>query len=936
MGFLHPEFLLLALPVAWGWWRTRTPSRAVSLLRALALALLVLALSAPYLRRGEVGRDLVIVVDRSRSMPAVGERAALETIALAEDSRRPGDRVGVVAFGRNATIERLPAESGSFGGFHKSVDGDGSDLGLALDTALGLIPDDRPGSILLVSDGEENGHDALVAARRLAARRVRVDVRPVPREGVLDVSVERMDLPAEVSGGEPFQFSAWVRATSRIEASFELERDGLVLSAGRRELEPGLNRLLFRDRSGRAGIAQYRLHLHADGDLTRENDVGLGALSVSGPKPVLILNHDGASDALSNALAQAAIPVEVATPESARLTRVKLASYRAVVLENVAASRVGLDGLKAIDDCVRERGGGLLVTGGKASFGLGGYHMSAIDELLPVSLEMRQERRKQGIALAIVMDRSGSMSVEVSPGVEKMQLADLGAAAAITLLAPIDSVGVIAVDSSPHIIQPLTLVEDPRRIISTVMKVRSMGGGIFCYSGLYAGAAMLDDASQKNRHLVLFADASDSEEQENCLELADKLVASGTTISVIALGTEADSDAGFLKQLAERGEGSIYFTESAEELPRLFAQDTLTFARTTFVEERTATRATGELFAIGDFGLNLAQLGFPSFDGYNLTYPRAGASIGALTLDEMGAPAFAFAQRGLGRVAAFTGEIGGSFGADVVAWPRFMGFFVTIARWLAGQETPEDLFATTRREGREAVIALEVDPDAKSPPDTRQLLARMTDPLGRVHELALERIGDGRFEARFPLEHDGVTLGSLQVGPRRFVPLPPIALPYSPEFERAMDPAAPARLIQRIASETGGVAIASANELWRGTRDASEWRLVVRECVLLALLLALLEIATRRLELFALLRMPRSAASLVQRLRERRWQGARPAVAEAAAADSAATKEKPRPTEAGSAPQAPTDPVPAPKQPVNATALALERARRAARHQRPG
>ncbi|MEO6710818.1 MAG: VWA domain-containing protein [Planctomycetota bacterium] len=934
MGFLHPELLLMALPAAWWWWRTRTQSRGVWILRALVLALLVLALGSPYLKRGDVGRDLVIVVDRSRSMPPDGDPVALELIGLAEHARVSGDRVGVVAFGRNAAIERMSAASGNFGGFRKSADGDGSDLGLALDTALDLIPNDRPGSILLISDGEGNGHDALSSARRAAARGVRVDIRPIARDGSLDVSVERLELPDEVAAGEPFQFSAWVRASSRVEAEFELERDGVVLSKGRRELEPGLNRLLFRDRTARAGIAQYHLRIHADGDRTRENDVGLGALAVVGSKPVLVLNHDGARDALVQALQSGGIPVEVATPEKARLDRVRLASFRAVILENVAAGRVGLAGLKALDDFVRERGGGFLITGGKASFGLGGYHKSAIDELLPVSLEMRQERRKQGIAMAIVMDRSGSMSVEVRPGVEKMQLADLGAAAAIELLSPLDSVGVIAVDSAAHLIQPLIPVSDPQAMISTVRKIRSEGGGIFVYTGLYAGAAMLDEAEQKNRHLVLFADSNDSEEQEGCEVLADKLLASGTTISVIALGTEADSDAGFLKRLATRGGGAIYFTESPEELPRLFAQDTLTFARTTFVEEPTATRASAELFALGNFGAAADEQGFPTLDGYNLTYARKDASIGAMTLDESKAPVFAFAQRGLGRAAAFTGEIGGTFGPGVVSWPRFSGFFVTIVRWLAGQEEPQDLFASARREGREAVISLEVDPSSKTPPDTNQLQARITDPDGHVRELGLERVGEGRFEARFPLERDGISLGTLQVGPERFVSLPPIALPYSPEFEKPLDSTAPERLLRRIAQESGGTAIATAAELWRGPRDASEWRLVIRECVILALILALAEIATRRLELFARLRWPAALVGLLGRMRARKVQ-----VASApAAAVEAAHGDEVIPAASGSGPTTPktaAQPLTTTKPDVSATSIAIERARKASHRRRP-
>ncbi|MCC6408871.1 MAG: VWA domain-containing protein [Planctomycetes bacterium] len=860
MGFLHPEFLLLALPAAWLAWKLRTRSVGVTVVRALVLALLVLALASPYLRRTDVGRDLVVVVDRSQSMPAESERTATELLTLIEDARESGDRVGIVAFGRGAAIERLPSGSASFSGFTKSQDGDGSNLARAIDAALELIPKDRPGSLALLSDGEETDGDALAAARRAFARGVRVDVRPLARSSGLDVAVEALDLPDEVALGEPFQFSGWLWASAATTVEYELLRDGTPLSNGKRELGSGANRLLFRDRAPRAGVATYTLRVRAEGDQTGENDVGLGALRVVGAKPVLVVNHDGLQDALVAALAKSGVPLEVRTPEAARLSRVGLAAYRAVVLENVAASRVGLDGMKALDDFVRERGGGLLVTGGKASFGLGGYYKSTLDELLPVSLEMRQEKRKQGVAQVIVMDRSGSMAVEVQPGVQKMDLANRGAAASIELLTPVDSIGVIVVDSSDHVIQPLSLVDDPAPIVQNVLRVQSSGGGIYCYTGLRAAARMLDEAPQANRHVVLFADAADSEEQEGCMELVGELVRRNTTLSVIALGTETDSDAQFLKDLAAKGEGAVYFTMAPDDLPRLFAQDTLTFARSTFVDEPTAAETTSELFALGDPSSTLERAGFPTLGGYNLTYLRPDASVGVLTADEHRAPVFAFAQRGLGRSAAFTGEVGGTYGAQVIAWPGFADFFVTATRWLAGLEEPTEVFTSVRREGRQAVIAVEVDPAAPRAPDASELAARVTDPGGAARELELVRVGDARYEARFELERAGVSLGTLQVGApgaRKGVALPPIVLSYSPEFAPRRDRDAGARLLARIAQESGGENVATATDFWRGSRDSNAWRSIARELVLAAILLWLVEIATRRLELFAFLKWPK-------------------------------------------------------------------------------
>src|SRR5258705_9207273 len=111
---------------------------------------------------------------------------------------------------------------------------------------------------------------------------------------------------------------------------------------------------------------------------------------------------------------------------------------------------------------------------------------------------------------------------------------------------------------------------------------------------------MREEATQKNRHVILFADANDSEEQEQCPELIARFRQMGITLSVVALGTEADSDAAFLKRIAEFGGGQCYFTHDPSELPRLFAQDTLTIARATFVDEPVACTALPDLFGLGD------------------------------------------------------------------------------------------------------------------------------------------------------------------------------------------------------------------------------------------------------------------------------------------------------------------------------------------------
>ena len=191
------------------------------------------------------------------------------------------------------------------------------------------------------------------------------------------------------------------------------------------------------------------------------------------------------------------------------------------------ADAVGPQVLGALARYVTDLGGGLLLTGGGASFGVGGYFKSALDQYLPVSMEIRNEHRKLSLAMAVALDRSGSMAVPAGDGRTKMDLANLGTCAAIQTLGPFDEVGVIAVDSAPHIVSPLTSAKDKDSICEQVRGIQSMGGGIFTYTALVTAAKMVQESEKGTRHIVLFADAADAEEPGDYQRLLEKHHAAG-------------------------------------------------------------------------------------------------------------------------------------------------------------------------------------------------------------------------------------------------------------------------------------------------------------------------------------------------------------------------------------------------------------------------
>ena len=854
LAFLFPELLLLLVPLlVVYWWRARS-SALGGLVRVVILVLVALIAAVPLAPVGGKGIDVVIVADLSRSMPADSRTRMLEIVKLVEQERQGGDRVGLVAFGRHARIERLPEEFGEAGVFIQEVDSDGTDLGRAITLASTLIPRGRPGRIILLSDGESNGTPVMAAAHEAAGRGLPIDYRAFTRGEAADLAVESLDVPGIVDEREPFQFTATVRTDRSVQSEAVLLRDGVEVARTARTFSPGATQLTFRDLVDRPGVARYRLQLTATGDRVPENNAGDAAVRVQAPATILLVNSSGRPDNFVRALEAGKLRVATVAASAMPTDLADLASYRAVVLDNISADEVGSHGLATLTRFATDLGGGLLVTGGGASFGVGGYFKSALDPHLPVTMEIKNEHRKLSLAMAVALDRSGSMAVPTGDGRTKMDLANNGTCAAIDTLGPFDEVAVVAVDSAAHVITPLTSAAEKEKICGDVLRIQSMGGGIFTYTALVTAARLVQESNKATRHIVLFADAADAEEPGEYQRLLSTLEPLGITVSVIGLGSESDPDAEFLKDIAARGKGRIYFTATADELPRLFAQEAITVARSSFITEPTGARALADMVLLGE----LPSAPFPTLDAYNLTYLRPGATMGAVTTDEYNAPVLAFWHRGLGRIAALTAEVDGQYSRRLNAWNGFQGFAIGLGRWLLGGEPPSGVQATIERQGGQGVVRLELDParPRAGAGDVRAASATIvtpgTDTARLSQKVPLAWVGDHTLEGRFPLQKEGTYLGAVQLAGGDVLPLAPLSLPYSPEFEPRADPDEGQKTLAEIARVTGGIERTTWDDAFDARRLRNrELRDLVIPLTLLLLVLHVGEIAGRRLLWFA-------------------------------------------------------------------------------------
>ncbi|HSC27629.1 MAG TPA: vWA domain-containing protein, partial [Vicinamibacterales bacterium] len=373
------------------------------------------------------------------------------------------------------------------------------------------------------------------------------------------------------------------------------------------------------------------------------------------------------------------------------------------------------------------------------------------------------------------------------------------------------------------------------------------------YTALVTAARIVQESEKGTRHIVLFADAADAEEPGEYQRLLDTLTSIGITVSVIALGSESDRDAEFLKDVAARGQGRIHFTASADELPRLFAQEAITVARSSFVTEPTAARALPDMVLLGE----LPASPFPALDGYNLTYLRPGATMGVVTTDEYKAPVLAFWHQGLGRVASLTAEVDGQYSRRLNAWRDFQSFVIGLGRWLLGGEPPSGVQATIERQGAQGIVRVDLDPGRPrgGADEVRAATAAIVPPGERAggapQRLPLAWVSDDSLEARFPLHRAGLYLGAVQLGTGDVLQLAPLSLPYSPEFEPRADPDEGPKTLREIARVTGGIERTTWDDVFSASRLRNrEVRDLVLPLTLVLLVLHLVEIAGRRLLLF--------------------------------------------------------------------------------------
>lgn len=760
---------LVWLPAAaalWAWYRSRLRCAATPASRELlgdcsmVLMLLSVGLAVAGLELGVPSDRLAVVVaiDKSRStdlVPDVEERITRE-LQAAKTSMRPGDLLGTVVFGANAMVEVAVTPHGDVPPpAVASVIVDGTDIERALRRALAELPSNAAGKIVLLSDGVATRGDASAGAAAAVAAGVPVDVVPLDQQPFDNVRLVKLSAPTNVSQGETFELRVVVESPQATELKLSELLDGLLLRTSTVSVGPGQTLLNLRQVAETEGLHHLQVAIAThDRQLDRlpEDNQLARFVRVRGRSRVLLLSETEQST-LAGVLESAELHVDLARPREAPSSAAGLAGYDLCVIENAPASSFTPIQLDAIASFVRVAGGGLLLMGSPLTLGPGGYARTPIEQVSPVSFDLKQDRFKGQLSQVIIIDYSGSMGAHVA-ALTKLQLANEGAVRTLELLGPGDRLGVLHVDTQASWTIPLAPVQDRASAAERVRAVAPGGGGISLLPALHAAYDALRAETSALKHTLLFADGSDVQDSSGAMRLVRDAKRWGISTSVVALGRGEHLP--LLERVSSEGAGRFYVVEDAGRLPAVFAQETVTASRAATSETpfRVSPRSGSPITR----GISFERA--PLLGGHVVTLTRPRASV--LLTGPEDDPVLATWRTGLGRSATFTSDYGGVWGKDWSRWPSAAQLFVQLARSLVRSQDDAGVLLDTSISDGNLHVSADVLTEAGSLDATRSLEALIAAPDGSFETAPLRASGAGRYAGSHPLRKPGAYLVSVR------------------------------------------------------------------------------------------------------------------------------------------------------------------------------
>ena len=833
MTFDYPWLLPFAcVPLVWAAWEWRNSARRGALvLKAAALAAILLALAQPRVTVFESKVALAILVDTSASVSQQDLDSA-SSIATTVEKGRGRNWTQVLPFARaprNPTRQERTAQAWKLE-YSPGHAAHGTNLEAAVREGLATLPAGLVPRVLLISDGNENLGSVTRAIWQAQQRGVPIDVIPLAGRPRPSLVLESVSMPAQVFSGERFPVEIAITSPRVAQATVEMTAEGKPLGASRVDLTPGTNQFRAHASVNAAGAIELAGRVSAPGlgDVHFES-----ALTLRRPR-VLLVSKDPAEaeEHLMRTLEANQFDVTRAPAGPPDM----LADYQLAIFNNWDMESVAAPRKAALEEFVKQ-GGGLLLIAGDRNVYVEKKEEDALDRALPAKLA--PPRTPEGTAVVLIIDKSSSMEGK------KMELARLAAIGVVENLRPIDQVGVLIFDNSFQWSVPLRRAED-RTSIKRLISGITPDGGTQIAPALTEAYRKILPSRAVYKHIVLLTDGIS--EEGDSMTLSREALANHVTISTVGLGQ--DVNRAFLEKVAQLAQGKAYFLNDPSGLEQIVLRDVKEHTGSTAVEKDVHPEVVTKAEILDGVGIETA----PPLRGYVRFTARPTAEL-ILRADPED-PLLVRWQYGLGRAAVFTSDAKNRWAASWVTWPGFDKLWANIFRDLLPHAQSSEATAEFDRAANELVVDYRLGRNVAEPAVVPGIYA--FGPNGFQSPLKVTKMAAGHYRARLGI---GERQGLFRVRPLAESRAFPEVGFYRQEDEM-LEYGSNDQLLHQVAAATGGRYNPPLNALFdAGGRSIRATLELWPGLLALALVLNLAELVMRKWRgLWEGLRLRRAAA----------------------------------------------------------------------------
>jgi Ca-activated chloride channel family protein len=181
----------------------------------------------------------------------------------------------------------------------------------------------------------------------------------------------------------------------------------------------------------------------------------------------------------------------------------------------------------------------------------------------------RQKSRRTPLNLAVVLDKSGSMTGA------KLEKTKQAAMQLVDRLAPNDIFSLVVFSDKAQVLVPAQKVEDKDALKEKIESIEA-GGSTALYAGVKMGADQLPEffSGKRINRVILLSDGLANVGPSSTRELrrlGSDLSERGISVTTIGVGDDYNED--LMAGLAEASDANYYYVKDTEKLPEIFAKE---------------------------------------------------------------------------------------------------------------------------------------------------------------------------------------------------------------------------------------------------------------------------------------------------------------------------------------------------------------------------